>query len=136
MIDAVVKVANEATAVLGERDRLVFIQNKIDASPPLNLEGKTLYREGNSIQFSKHSKKPSDRYLVLCGDMFITSKIVTRAKCTLESVYAVNELQMLPPGKTKNVLSLVVIGTDGNLARFLSYITARDYRKSNSPPSL
>jgi hypothetical protein len=116
-IDAVVKVANEATAVLGERDRLTYIQNKIESTPPLNLTDKKLYREGN-FQFSKLSKKPTEKYLLLCGEIFAICKIVSRTKCTLEHLYSVNELFLAPtiPGsnKSKNV-NIVVTGTDGIL---------------------
>jgi hypothetical protein len=126
-IDAVVKVANEATAVLGERDRLTFIQNKVDAVPPLMLADKKLYKEGN-FSFSKLNKKPTEKYLLLCGDIFAICKIVSRTKCTMENLYAVNELQLSPvlagsPQKQKNILNLVVAGTDGITSK--SYILTK-----------
>lgn len=130
-IDIVVKVANEATAALGERDRLLFIQNKIEASPPLVLSDKKLYKEGN-FMFSKQTKKPMEKYLLLCGDVFAICKIVSRTKCTLENLYAVNELILSSAAKSqKNVLNLVVAGTDGKATFHIHCNTDDDYAKWN-----
>jgi hypothetical protein len=74
------------------------------------------------MSFSKLSKKPAEKYILLCGDIFAICKIVSRTKCTLENLYSVNELILAPavagsPQKQKLILNLTISGTDGNLNR-------------------
>lgn len=91
-IDSVVKVANEATAILGERDRLASIQAKIDSSTPISLQDKKLYKDGN-CNFSKQNKKPAERYVVVCGDLLIVCKIL-RPRYQLDTMYYLSDLSL------------------------------------------
>jgi len=116
-IDAVVKVANEATALLGERERIASIQNKIESTSPLYLTDKKLFKDANA-SFQKQNKKPADRYLVLCGDILAVCKIVNRSRYMLETMYFVCDLSMrgtdvAPPTTLQQQLQLQPKGKFG-----------------------
>ncbi|KAJ3128789.1 spermatogenesis-associated protein 13 [Nowakowskiella sp. JEL0407] len=72
-IEAVVAKVNEATRALGEREKIIALQSKIDGASNLNLENKKLMKEGMvmKIQTGMRSK---EKYLVLFSDLMLMCK--------------------------------------------------------------
>ena len=96
-IDAVVKVANEATRVIGERDRITAIQGRIEGLPGVSLTDKKLFKEGisNKLVLSR----PREKYFLLCGEYFIMCKILSKGKYQFESLIYVYDLYASEKGE-------------------------------------
>ncbi|KAJ3225233.1 Myosin 10A, isoform D [Clydaea vesicula] len=128
-IEAVVKVANEATRLLGERDRIISLQGKLDAVPPLIIQDKKLYKDGQT-QFSKQNNRPREKYVILCGEFLVVSKITEKKRYQLENLFYVYDLILKPIDvKNKLVLSFFNNGTANDKKEVLSFHLNSDEEK-------
>ena len=84
-IEHVVAAINEKTRAVGERDKLVEVQGRIDASPALQLQntpGRRLLKEGAISRVVGGKNK--DRHLILLTDVLLLCKQSSTSKVRLQ----------------------------------------------------
>ncbi|TPX30842.1 hypothetical protein SmJEL517_g05682 [Synchytrium microbalum] len=90
-IAAVVTIVNEGTRALGERERMITLQGRIDSPIPLALEDKKLIRDGALIQIIAGGKA-KDRHIFLFNDTMLICKTAVKGRYPLENQYMLAEL--------------------------------------------
>ncbi|KAI8921845.1 hypothetical protein DFJ77DRAFT_651 [Powellomyces hirtus] len=96
-IESVVAHVNEYTRQLGERDRLVALQAKIDTPLPLALHEKKHVRDG--VLARVINGKARERYVLLFADVLFICTPLKGGRYVLESVHDVAELTLVADGK-------------------------------------
>ncbi|KAJ3162810.1 cytochrome c oxidase subunit 1 [Geranomyces michiganensis] len=96
-IESVVAHVNEYTRQLGERDRLVGLQAKIDTPIQLALHEKKHVRDG--LLARGLNGKARERYALLFADVLLICTPLKGGRYMLESVHDVAELVVQPDGK-------------------------------------
>ncbi|KAJ3173283.1 cytochrome c oxidase subunit 1 [Geranomyces variabilis] len=96
-IESVVAHVNEYTRQLGERDRLVGLQAKIDAPLQLALHERKHVRDG--LLSRGFNGKARERYVLLFADVLLICTPLKGGRFMLESVHDVAELVVQPDGK-------------------------------------
>ncbi|KAJ1562854.1 cytochrome c oxidase subunit 1 [Nowakowskiella sp. JEL0078] len=89
-IEAVVAMVNEATRALGEKEKIISLQSKIDGAASLYLENKKLMREGMIMKMI--SGKAKERYLILFSDLMLLCKIGGKSRYQLEMATSIVEI--------------------------------------------
>lgn len=91
-IEAVVGLVNEATRLLGEKDRIMTLQSKIEDGKSLQLEGKKLLRDGPLLRIQ--GLKGKEKYLLLFHDCLFVCKVITKAKYSVDAVWSLGDLEI------------------------------------------
>ncbi|KAI8825064.1 uncharacterized protein EV422DRAFT_517301 [Fimicolochytrium jonesii] len=97
-IESVVAHVNEYTRQLGERDRLINLQSKIDSPIPLALQEKKHVRDGLLSRVS--NGKARERYVLLFTDVLLICAPQKGGRYTLEAVYDMADLSI--PNEAKD----------------------------------
>jgi hypothetical protein len=89
-IEEVVILVNERTRAVGDRDKVMELQLRIDAQPPLDLTNspRRIIKEGPIQKLI--SGKNKDRYLIILSDMLLVCKQPTTGKGKLQFEQAVD----------------------------------------------
>ncbi|KAJ3091674.1 Myosin 10A, isoform D [Quaeritorhiza haematococci] len=105
-IEAVVALVNESTRVLGERDKLVALQGRIESPQPLNLIDKKLFKDG--ILPRVMNGKPKERFVAIFNDSIMVCKLAPKGKIQyqLESLMNLQDLILNKDATAKGVKSV------------------------------
>ncbi|KAI9100569.1 hypothetical protein DFS34DRAFT_648488 [Phlyctochytrium arcticum] len=100
-IESVVTLVNEYTRQLGERDRLMALQGRIDSPTPLNFHEKKHVRDG--VVTRAINGKPRERHALLFTDVLLICTPVKAGRYLLESVHDVTDLSLKTDSKGEGV---------------------------------
>lgn len=109
-IEEIVTAINERTRAAGDRDKLIDLQNKIDANPMLDLvqTGRRVIRDGMIQRLS--TTKTKDRFVVLVTDYLIICKssMMNKVRYQFEQALELTKVSIspVPPMKFFNASTL------------------------------
>ncbi|RKO93574.1 hypothetical protein BDK51DRAFT_40719 [Blyttiomyces helicus] len=95
-IEAVVSLVNEGTRQLGEKERIITMQSKIESPMPLNLGDKKHLRDGMLMRMQNGKSK--ERHVLLFTDVLLVCKPV-KTKYQLEAYMNLSEMSIKADGR-------------------------------------